>query len=115
MVREQIEASFKSGSVAFDFRLDGLVVWPESRRDTEVFYPLRDGEAAVPLVRGGNQTIDFPALRVEKLLFKNMPIFWKRWVELWEADQAGEGIPTPPVEGLLLIPDRPGLARPAPC
>jgi hypothetical protein len=104
LVREQLEASFEPGTVAFDILEEGLVVWPSTGYEVQAVYHLRDGEVLKPCCAPGAVATGLPTLSAARLLFTRTVIPWARWVEVWEADQAGKAHPERLLAGVNLLP-----------
>jgi hypothetical protein len=106
LVREQIEASFEPGKVAFDILEEGLVVWPSTGYEVQALYPLRDGQVLQPQIPAGPFPVSLPGLDASRLICSHMAISWSSWVETWEADQAGKAPAAQLLVGVSLLPDR---------
>jgi hypothetical protein len=108
LVREPIVEALGPEPPLFDFREEGLVVWPSETTATEVLYLLRPAPGVPPLVTindAGDPVIaDPPSLDTGRLLFSNVQIAWKDWVELWESDRAGRDLSTGLIAGHALLP-----------
>jgi hypothetical protein len=93
LVREPIVEALGPEPPAFDFREEGIVVWPSETTSTEILYLLKPAPGAPPMVtinEAGEPIInDPPPLGTDRLLFANVQVRWKDWVELWERDRAG--------------------------
>jgi hypothetical protein len=113
LVREPILEALGPEPPEFDFREEGLVVWPDETSSAEVLYLLRPRPGCPPMVTlgpSGEPTIAHPPrLDTARLLFADDPVLWNRWVEIWERDRAGEPPPAELVEGLKLLPPPGGL------
>ncbi len=111
LVREPIVAGLGPEPPAFDFREEGLVVWPDESAATAILYLLRPEPGVPPLVTigpsGGPTPVDSPRLDVARLLFADAAVDWARWVEVWERDRAGQDPPAEFIGGLNLLPDAP--------
>ncbi len=111
LVREPIERDLGPDAPAYDFREEGLVVWPDNASHSEILYLLRPEPGVPPLVTiddSGNPSIAAsPRLDPTRLLFSKADVTWAHWVETWEHDQAGEGHTAELVEGLRLLPEVP--------
>ena len=109
LVREPIERALGPNPAEYDFRDEGLVVWPVEGSDAEVLYLLRPEPVAPPLVTiaasGRPLIADPPALDTSKLLFSKDDVAWNDWVEAWRRDQFGEGPTARLVEGDGLLPE----------
>jgi len=112
LVREQIEACFPAGRVTVDVLPEGLVVWPTARFDVQAVYHLRDGAVQRPSLRGENTSVVLPSLSASRVIFRNMPITWERWVAVWNKDQAGQRIPLPLSETSVFLPRKLALSAP---
>jgi hypothetical protein len=93
LLRTQIEASFAPACPPYDLTEEGLVVWPGADSECEVQYPLRDGLLIRPRVSDCLPTIELPVLERKRLLLREQPTAWTQWVEVWERDRAGKGLP----------------------
>ncbi len=107
LVREPIAEALGPGLRDFDFRPEGLVAWPDESPATEVLYLLRPHPGAPPLVKGDPPGYVPPRIDTDRLLFADVPLPWKRWVEVWDRDREGEDHPAHLLEGLDLLPETP--------
>jgi hypothetical protein len=82
LIREQIEASLGQAAWACDMAGENLTVRTAACRGAVV-------DRVLP---------------VTPLLFENVAIPWRRWVEVWERDQAGAELLEPFLEGIRLLP-----------
>ena len=113
LVREPIAQAIEAGraspappAMTYDFREEGLVVWPDPDDPAEILYLLRPEPGSPPLVTVGHAEVVPPTLDTARLLFKETAITWSRWVAVWEADRSGQDHPA------HLVPDLPMLPRP---
>ncbi len=60
-----------------------------------------------PLVPIGRPGLEASEVDPGRLLFADLAIPWRRWVEVWERDRAGEDHPAEFVEGVALLPNVP--------
>ncbi len=108
LVREPIVEALGPDAPSHDFREEGLVVWPDDASTVEVLYLLRPTPDVPPLVTindAGEPSISNPPrLDTARLLFANVDLTWKTWVEVWERDRIGEDPPTEFIEGFKLLP-----------
>ncbi|WP_435011195.1 hypothetical protein P12x_002496 [Tundrisphaera lichenicola] len=108
LVREPILDALGPEPPDFDLREEGLVVWPDAVSATEILYLLRPRPGVEPFVTldasGEPSTDTPPRLDTARLLFADASVPWKRWVEVWERDRAGEDPPPEFVPGLRLLP-----------
>ena len=112
LVRDPIERALGPEAPSYDFRPEGLVVWPSEASDAEILYLLRPEPGVPPLVTiDADPSIVIPALDTPRLLFARLEIPWDRWVEVWERDRLGEGAPFELVEGLDLLPQEPERSK----
>jgi hypothetical protein len=108
LVREQICASFGPPAPSYDIAAAGLVVWPGTGFETETVYDLTDGPAILPRTTDGPPAAPLPILDADRLLYRRIPVSWRRWVEAWERDRNGDGHPLRLVAGIRLLPDAGG-------
>jgi len=89
LVRQEIAAAFFPPVPSYELNSQGLVVWPNGSSDVRVMYHLRiKGSIAPPSVVGTAHG-SFPTLDLTRLVFREVPIPWDRWVAFWQKDQAG--------------------------
>jgi hypothetical protein len=81
LTREQVAAEL--GEVAYDVNREGLEVWRGNGVLEREVRPL--GEE-------------------ERLLFRNVPVTWERWVQAWDRDRTGQGVPADFLAGVRLLP-----------
>lgn len=111
MVHEQIVAGLEPAPPLYDIAEDGLVVWPNGRFESEVVYDLRDSASLAPLTTSAASHAQLPALDRQSMVFANWPLYWQRWLEIWERDQSDER-PVPRIlDYTRLLPDLPGPAK----
>ena len=101
LVREQVEALL--GGATFDLADEGLVVWTGAVGEGEVLYDLNAEPPFVPRVLAGQPSAP-PPLPAVPLLFRDVPLPWRLWVEAWEQEQTGKGLPESFLEGVRLLP-----------
>jgi hypothetical protein len=104
LVREQIEDCLGPSAGPYEINGDGLVVWPGGGFDTEAFYDLGNGEFMGPRNVPEDSSANLPVLEAGRILYQRTPVTWERWVEAWEADQAGVGALQEVAEGVRLLP-----------
>jgi len=90
IISEQLEAEVAQGRFTIAVRGQELVVWPEDGPEAEAVYDLRNGRVVEARVTQGKFAVSLPILDVHRVLFADVPIPWRDWVEVWERDQAGE-------------------------
>jgi hypothetical protein len=105
LIRQQIEAGLGRAVRSYDIADAGIVVWPSDGYECEAIYRLRDGPRIEPRIIAGSRAMVLPALDSNRLLFRNVPIPWAYWVEVWARDQAGKEQPEPFLPGLCLLPN----------
>jgi hypothetical protein len=93
LIREELEASFKPCCPRFAVVAQGLAVWPDAKFHLEVLYDLKAKGLANPKTTGDLPATKLPVLDPTQVVYKNVPLTWETWVEAWEHDQAGKGIP----------------------
>lgn len=100
LIHRQVAAAFPApAAFAMDHR--GLVVWPESSRETEVRYDLKtEGSLAIPVAAGplprGTLTLDR-----HRLVFAEVRVSWQDWVQVWQREQADEATAEAPAGRVL--------------
>ncbi len=104
LVRQQIEAEFSPPAPCYGFSPAGLIVWPDERQDAEVLYDLREAPWVAPQVVRGLPRRRLPTIERGRLLFAAVPIAWDRWVEVWNADMAGQGHPRDAIVPVRVLP-----------
>jgi hypothetical protein len=108
LVREPIVEALGPDAPSYDFREEGLVVWPDDASSTEILYLLRPEPGVPPLVTindsGEPAIANPPQLDTARLLFANVEVTWKSWIGVWERDRAGEDPPAEFIEGIKLLP-----------
>ena len=104
LVRESILEALGPDGGDFDLRPEGVVVRPDPASEAEIVYLLKP-EAGVPaLMPVGRSGLEAPPLDPARLLFADLAIPWRRWVEVWERDRGGEDHPADLIEGVALLP-----------
>ncbi len=104
LIREQILSQFAPRDIRYDISDQGLVVWPDKAFDVEVRYYLDDRRLISPRPRRVAREYQLPDLDSRALLYNMNSISWRRWVEAWEAEQAGEDLPVLFAEEIRLLP-----------
>jgi len=99
IIAEQLEGEVLLPALMVSVREQGLVVWPEDGPEAEAVYDLRNGAVVEARVTQGQFAVDLPALEVRRVLFANVPILWRDWVDVWEHDKAGDE------PGKVFLPD----------
>jgi len=90
LVRQQIERELPPAA-PYDFTPEGLIVWPDGAFEVEVLYRLRNGPILSPQVVFGTLRRLMPTLEQPRLVFQEVPVLWRRWVEVWGQDPAATG------------------------
>jgi hypothetical protein len=103
LVREQIAAALGAASMTYDINERGLTVWPRVDDPAEATYDLWGGHWLVPEAEGTSPAL--PVLVADQVVFARRPLVWTRWVEIWEADQAGGPPPYPLLESVPVLPE----------
>jgi hypothetical protein len=109
LVGEQVTALLGPNAHGFEVSVGRLVVWTDAERGSEAAYELaadHDGKL-IPLPTGS----PLPALDGDRLFFERTSLAWEAWVEAWEQEQAGKGLPESLLGGIRLLPAVP--AQPA--
>jgi hypothetical protein len=82
VVHEQVASLFPEGT-RFDFRRDELIVWPTADFAVEARYGLTVPDEIAPVVTGGGDGTQLPAIRAEQVLFNRVWVDRDAWVALW--------------------------------
>jgi hypothetical protein len=104
LVRQQIESALPPPPAPYDLTEEGLVVWPDAAWEAAVLYKLRDSAAVAPHVILGTLRRLMPTVERSRLIFREVPVFWPRWVEVWEDDRAGRGHPGNGIVPVAILP-----------
>jgi hypothetical protein len=96
LVREPIAEAI-GPEAAIEVRDGGISVRLEPASQLEILYPMSPDPTDLP-------PPGFPSIQVARLVYAEAPILWSRWVEVWEADRAGNDHPAELVEGFPLLP-----------
>ena len=102
-MREQVETWLGASRIGYDIANEGLIVWPGQDYGEQVLYGLQpwDGGEYEEDGRGPSGGIAGDASRLQ---LSRRPLPWRRWVEIWERDQAGGGHPEAAIAGLTVLP-----------
>ncbi len=95
LVSEQVRAALAPSGAEFEVTARGLRAWLPGQVQSTVLFDLRDGNAISEAreVLGLPPTPQSPVLTVQRMLLKQNPIQWTRWVEVWDRARAGEPVP----------------------
>ena len=104
LVRQQIESEFPPPVPWYDVSAEGLVLWPDDRRDVEVLYDLHESPWIAPRAIRGLSRRRLPTVERRRFLFAEVPLDWSRWVEVWNQDLAGQGHPRDPILPVCVLP-----------
>lgn len=97
LVRQQIEEALLAPVPAYDIARRGMRVWPDASFEAEAFYEFDDAGAFAPQVIHGYSPRRLPILERNRVLFREVAIFWRNWVAYWEAAKRGK----PPTNRIL--------------
>ncbi len=91
----------------YDVTGEGLVVWPDVDSDAEVLYDLREGPWIAPQSIRGLPRRRMPTIERRRIVFTEVPVDWRRWVEGWEEDvsRPGNALDSPGFSGVLPPPN----------
>jgi len=70
----------------------------------EVFYDLREGPWIAPQSVRGLSRRRLPTVERQRLIFREVPVSWLRWVEAWNQDVAGRGHPRESIAPVRVLP-----------
>jgi hypothetical protein len=106
LVREPIARALGPDGPSYDFREQGLIVWPDDASNAEFVCLFRPESSVSPMEAMDSAGFpSIPLLDPARLLFSKAEITWARWVEVWDRDQAGAGPSADLVDGLKLLPE----------
>lgn len=113
LVREQVRADLPPGITQYQIASQGLVVQLEDSGQT-VVYDLGDpSEQLKGRTLEGLEAPAAPVMEAARLIFARVPLYWQKWVEVWQKDQAGQGHPRPFTLEVPLLP-QPEEVKPDP-
>jgi len=104
VLSEQVAAAFPPPVPAFAMSPRGLVVWPDAALAVEMVYALQNGALLVPQLVMGTPRRWLPALERSQVAFREVPVPWQRWVEVWQQDQSGRGEPDEILPEVPILP-----------
>ena len=104
LIREQIAAQFAPRVTRYDITDQGLVVWPDRAYGVEARYYLDERRLIAPRPRRVAREFQLPDLDSRALLYNMNPISWRRWVDAWTAEKAGEPLPPLFTEVIRFLP-----------
>ncbi len=107
LVRESIGEALGPDGGGFGLRPGGVVVWPDPASAAEILYLLKPEPGVPALMPVGRPGLQAPPLDPSRLLFADLAIPWRRWVEVWERDRSGEDHPADLIDGVALLPRAP--------
>ncbi len=112
LVREQVRASLPPVVAHYDVTAEGLVLWLDQRQGRAITYDLREPTGSLrPRSADGTPAGEWPVLEADRVIFAQVPLPWKEWVQGW---QNGPVPPAPPNAGLgALLAARLSPALPA--
>ena len=106
LVREQLRANLPPEAVAYDLTPRALVLWLNHRHGKAILYDLEDLRGQLrPRNPDGSYAPDWPVLEASRLIFAQVPVTWRQWVEGWNSDQAGQLPLTLSAAGVRLLPE----------
>jgi hypothetical protein len=87
LTREQIAHGLAPAQAAFDITEAGLEVWPGPDFASGAVYDLEAGPTLQPRPTNGEVPAGLQPLSASRLVFKDTPVSWKRWVRTWKEDK----------------------------
>jgi hypothetical protein len=108
LVREQIAALLPGVGGRYDISAGGLTLWPDPEFEHEVHYALEQSPTLTARPRTTAKKFGLGPLVRRQLLFRDNPLSWQVWVEVWESGDharfpdrfpAAEVLPGPPADG----------------
>jgi hypothetical protein len=61
---------------------------------------------------GAGRQPDMPILDARQILFRDVPISWSEWSDVWTFDEADAIYPDPIAHGMCILPPLPTNPRP---
>jgi hypothetical protein len=104
LVCQQIESEFPPPVPWYDLSAEGLVVWPDDKREVEAVYDLQESPWIAPQTVRGLSPRRLPTVERWRFVFSDVPVNWDRWVEVWNEDIAGQGHPRDPIVPVHVLP-----------
>ena len=113
LVTQQIKAAFSPPDAAYDINQRGIIVHPHPTLyhlqrggesfQAEVLYDLKEN-IIVASQFGENRQAAMPAADRSKLMFSDLEITWRQWVEWWEKHQQNPEQLLPPLAPFPVLP-----------
>jgi hypothetical protein len=106
LLHEQLRAVLPPGA-AWDVTAEGLVVDFQGGTGGRVSYSLRPEGPIAPRVRAGQRWRTLPVLDPSQVLYTEVPIDWKDWVEFWQRAHNIHGPPPTPIVSVRVLSNDP--------
>ena len=106
IVREQLNGCFTPKLPPYDVMDKGLVVWPDGKFQSEIYYDLHARPVMRPRPRPTARLYDLPTLEADHALYCEIPIPWETWVMCWEAEESVVSLPDLFPHEVNLLPSR---------
>jgi hypothetical protein len=100
LVREQIERHLAVARTSpkidesalkthpYDIGANGLIVWPNSKYEHEITYPLDETPVTHPRPRSLARASGLNAIALESLVFQRNDLDWNEWRKFWDDEQS---------------------------
>ena len=88
VVRQQLETALP-GATAYELTPGGILAWFGGDYSAAAMYPIGDNPLAVPQPVNGGPRCNLAPIERWRLLYRDVPVRWHRWVTAWEHEQAG--------------------------
>jgi hypothetical protein len=103
LVREQLDQQL-AGVGPYTIDEQGVRVWPgRGREEPAALYDLRNGPIVEPRTSDGKPAA-LPTLPARALLFREVPVPWQDWVDIWEQLATGKEGPVSCLDGVNVLP-----------
>ncbi len=112
LVEQQIKAAFSSPESQYDISQRGIIFYPNSRlyppqrgesSQSEMLYDLKEKIIVTSQAAGNLHSLMTPADRT-KLMFSELEITWRQWIEWWEKHRQNPDQLLPPLATFPVLP-----------